>query len=373
MRWDEIGGSAGVKRHRGLLTCIVATAILFGALSNVAHAGYYVVSYAANGDCDWDYNYEQTGGSGTFDPNLQPGETQGALGTIDQTGNATSSYAQAAASFGPPLLIPGAATSESSTADLATASTSVTEYDTSYPGFEIGGKAISEINDLLTFNVPGATPATVTNITIEFDTNGHMLPSGTDTTPGQPAGTLQATATFGTPTNIYDINAGVELDESTLLPYVSQDDNYPTGWPAAGSFTVATPESLEFTGTFPLTGINPTLSVDLLQTLEASYGMDSSYLSNIVIGTPVGVTYTSSSGLSGTAPVPEPGTFAILFGAAALGLRRRRESQLTLNFLIESCPAFLAFRYRLDGNRSCKSDKTLANDPANLTLSQRER
>jgi hypothetical protein len=323
------------SRHR-ILGCLAATALISAALPLPAKASYNVMSWADNGYCSWSYNHDQVGGSGATTAGVSPPESQVVSGTTDTTGTATSAFAMAADSGAYGAHIFDTSSTETATANLATASASVKEYDTAvsdvYGGHD-GGVAQSEISDLLTFNVPGATPSTVTNITAYFNTAGHMLPSGTDpyipTEGGTgPGASFDSVATFdslsgGSAVEEYDAYFDVNLDatqNNDALPYVA----YATSSWAGGAYAVATPSNLEFSGMIALDGINPQLSVDLLQQLDSSDGMDTSYLGNITFLLPDGVTYTSDSGVFGTQPVPEPTALGVLTMAGGLALRRRR-------------------------------------------------
>jgi hypothetical protein len=321
--------------RRRIGACLAAAALISAALPVPAKASYNVMSWANNGYCSWSYNHDQVGGSGATTAGV-PAESQVVSGTTDTTGAATSAFAMAADSGAYGAHVYDTSSTETATANLATASASVTEYDTAVSdvyGGDDGGNAQSEISDLLTFNVPGATPSTVTNITVYFNTAGHMLPSGTDpyipTEGGTgPGASFDSVATFdslsgGSAVESYDAYFDVNLDatqNNDALPYVA----YATSSWAGGAYAVATPSNFEFSGMVALDGINPQLSLDLLQQLNSSDGMDTNYLGNISFLLPDGVTYTSDSGVFGTQSVPEPTALGALAMAGGLALRRRR-------------------------------------------------
>lgn len=177
------------------------------------------------------------------------------------------------------------------------------------------GYTTAVFNDLLTFSIAGASSTTVTLIEIGFSIDGGMVYSGAPFSETALSGDLR----FG------DAFARVVFG-SGVVPSEGQG-----GW-VSGSWSAAANADLNtFTGIYALVGATPTLGVRAALGTRASslssadYGNTASFQMSL----PTHVTYTSASGVFlSAAPVPEPGTWALMLaGMGGVLLRARRRAR----------------------------------------------
>ncbi|MGH9344441.1 MAG: PEP-CTERM sorting domain-containing protein [Terriglobia bacterium] len=201
-----------------------------------------------------------------------------------------------------------------------------------------GGTSSSEawMQDLLTFNIPGATSSTVTDIGVQWEIDGSLSSTGAGIgSSAEMEGHLYFTGGAGSPL----ADAGTAW--SSDLGVLSNGLGTGTGGNWASSTVVSnTPNSIIIDGELPLTGQNPTLPLQLGLTCGVVDTASCDYYNteSIAFTLPAGVTFTSASGAfltaqpSGPTPTPEPGSF-LLFGAGAallmLGCALRRRRSLT--------------------------------------------
>jgi len=336
-----------------------ATTALFllGLISAPAHAGYLIVdadehptaSYFLGGPPDvLAYYNTQTGAELTSVPG--PYHVQaavvagGASGQASALGFDSGSTAYANLATG----VVAAVASSSSLSNTTPAFGSPTlppEYLTPLnPDFGYAS-ASAEINDTVTFSIPGATSSTDTEIPISVHLDGTIDPIAF-------AGDFYQL-------NIKDGSAqGAHLSWEAITTFT----NPMYGAPNEGFSTVfgATPEGdwadysiaqdsatdLTATMVLDLDGAHPTIDVDELMTAISYQGtadyLHTSYLSFVL---PPGVTYTSGSGVFLTqspAGVPEPGSWAVIsLGALCLGgaARRRRQGRIQVTGVPQTAAA----------------------------------
>ena len=304
----------------GLLLAAAGTMLFCATAANTAHASYVVKTTASSPGSNWDYNFSQTGSSGSALPGYY------ASGTTDSTGLATAAVADAGGTtdHGGGVFTSSA---EHGEANLATATSAVSENDTGFTttfGGNDGGSCRGIFTDSVTFHIPGANGSTQTTVHLHWLVSGHMMPSGTNPDPGGPTGPEAAlTSTFFVG-SLASGSAVIALDNTQnggMTSYVQSHSGSGSG--GTGMFASATTQLIDFTCDFTMTGIDPVVSVNLSNELTSAHGMDSSYMSSLRFDVPGGVTMSSDSGVFMT-QTPEPASPAVLAGIAGLfGCRRR--------------------------------------------------
>ncbi|MGH9616048.1 MAG: PEP-CTERM sorting domain-containing protein [Acidobacteriaceae bacterium] len=207
-------------------------------------------------------------------------------------------------------------------ADLATGSVGVSG-NSNQAGVAGGtSNSVAALADTLTFNVPGATSSTVTDIGVQWSISGG-LSSGTN---GE--SNMLGELVFGNA----DLQTEWESDNGTLSNAEGTDA---TGTWQSYDVASNTAGSVIIDGVYQLTGSDFTVPLELFLQCRSDNDSSCDYYDteSINFTLPAGVTYTSASGdfLSQplASPVPEPGSF-LLFGTGllALGFAVRRWGSL---------------------------------------------
>ncbi len=278
-------------------------------LASLAEAQYVYVN--VSGWSNASYNYGHVGGY----VQLAPFGSPSGSATPDLTGLATSAYANVAGNGPDYPHDPGTYDTFSSTGDLSAVKETMSEFDTGTNDFytgDDGGTSASQLMDNLTFSVGGANGSTQTVIGYTRTVSGHLRQSGSN-----PDGHGELSATWNLNGAGAAGNADIQLDSSNgYQPYIN-------GAGGSGSYAGSTADLVVQTGTFTITGTS--LSTGFLMNMSswAYSGMDESYTQTFSLTMPTNVTLTSSSGVFGTAAVPEPCSMLALAGFGLLAARRR--------------------------------------------------
>ncbi len=159
-------------------------------------------------------------------------------------------------------------------------------------GNVIGGTVSNEglttsMKDTLTFNIPGATNSTITNIGVSFQVTGSAAATGAayafERTSGMGVGNALITEGYNTSDNIIEEGGWVSMDIASL-----------------------TENLVTFNGVYALTGPNPSVPISLLLNIQCQSG-DCDFRhagAAFTMTLPSGVTYTSASGVFLTQPPP---------------------------------------------------------------------
>ncbi len=175
--------------------------------------------------------------------------------------------------------------------------------------------------DTLTFDIPGATPSTVTDVEISYTVYGAFLNQGGNLGDAR----LRSIVYFANG----ELDDTLDQSDSATSPILEGGAN--DAW--VSSDVQLTGDGMTFTGVYALTGADPIAGVFAEMILYCAPGFECAYEHTGVlqVSLPPGDSYTSASGVFDTVPfvetVPEPATWALmLIGAGALGasLRRRR-------------------------------------------------
>jgi hypothetical protein len=312
----------------GLLLCGVAGA------ANAQPVSYYVATQAAAsnsaGSAQAQYNFQTSGGGeftsqGAFGSQFLAsgcgagtGCAVGTSGTVSTDPLLTSSYD--GASTTPDLN--NFSSTAFATANLATGTIGASSTGLGQLFGTIGGvgKAAAYLQDLVTLSIPDATPSTLTQIQVNFSLDGTLSAAS-------PAGdaAVRAIDSFGNGTNgVSDITVG-----DTYPDYTSEIANAAeSGW-ASYTLSDTDPNEIGFSGEYVVQGANPIVGIAMDMTVSCQFNAACNYAdtNGVTLTLPVGVTYTSQSGVflsEGSSDVPEPGSLAILAaGVGLLGLTRR--------------------------------------------------
>jgi hypothetical protein len=213
------------------------------------------------------------------------------------------------------------------TADLASGSVGVYALPQAIPvgqGYN-SNQAIASatLNDLLTFNVAGASSSTVTDIGVTFTVDGTVSP-GTSAANGGVESEYNLKLGDGTIDYVYDTGDS----NPNLIPIND-------GW-VSTAITSESPDSFVFSGVYALTGATDPLNIQMLLSLNCTgnASCDVSHTGAVSFTLPSNVTFTSASGVFLTQPVtsatPEP-SYTLVAGIGFLGLvvfaRRRHHSR----------------------------------------------
>jgi hypothetical protein len=170
-------------------------------------------------------------------------------------------------------------------------------------GNVIGGTVSNEglttsMKDTLTFNIPGATSSTITNIGVSFQVTGSATATGT-------------AYAFGR-------NSGMGVGNALITEGYSTSDNIieEGGW-ASMDIASLTENLVTFNGVYALTGPNPSVPISLFLNIQCQSGdCDFSHTGAFTMTLPAGVTYTSASGVFLTQP-PSVCNYALSSGGQA--------------------------------------------------------
>jgi hypothetical protein len=230
-----------------------------------------------------------------------------------------SSVTGAGSSFvGASATVAGATASATSGVDLATGTMHGSIISAAN---QASGGSESDFADTVTFNIPGATTTTVTNIGISFNLDGSF--SNTSGTNGAEVETYLIGDVVGAST--FDIALNINPN-GIVTPTAS-------GWLTENA-TCQTSSCFDFDGTLGLVGANPEVIFQGRLLLACGNGpcdLDYSNTAAVGLNLPSGVTYTSDSGVFLTqnpnAPtsVPEPSSWGLFgLGTVVVGLLNRR-------------------------------------------------
>jgi hypothetical protein len=227
----------------------------------------------------------------------------GSATATDNVGNATSETVQSQAQGVPA----GYSSSSIVSSSLPTGTVSIQLSGTGNGtvGATAGGYA--QDSDLLTFNIPGATPSTVTQIPLTFTISSSGAAPGN----GYGSGTAyldidNGNATFLQGASYTGLNSG-----DTVSGFSSQ------------SLTDTGPGSAIFTADYAVTGASPQVNFGFYANGGAGLGASFNLADSLGFNLPAGITFTSQSGVFDT-QVPEPTVVALLATATSAGLLRRR-------------------------------------------------
>lgn len=281
-------------------------------LASVAEAQF--VDLSVSGWSNASYNHGHVGGFVELAPFGNPSGSA----TPDTTGLATSAYANVAGNGSGYPHDPNTYDIFSATADLSAVKQTMSEYDTGTNGFytgDDGGTSASQFLDNLTFTVGGANGSTQTVIGYTRILSGHLRQSGSN-----PDGHGEVSATWNLNGAGAAGNVDLALDSSSgYQPYIN-------GAGGSGSYAGSTADLVVQTGTFTITGTSLSASFSMNMSTWAYSGMDENYTHTFSLLMPSNVTLTSSSGVFGTAAVPEPCSMLTLMGLSLIAVRRKRKS-----------------------------------------------
>jgi hypothetical protein len=185
------------------------------------------------------------------------------------------------------------------------------------------GEGWGQFNDVLHFNIAGASANTVSYVGVSYTVDGTISPGGV----GDANGSIDNLFQFGTGVMDDIVHSG----PNTYTPFI-YSTNVNQGWASSG-FSTNTPGLMVFNATYALVG--PEADVYVAGTLDVACGLgttcDYSHTAQFALTSlPGNVTFTSDSGVFLTAPlsgVPEPSSVlfltAALFGLVIVERKRR--------------------------------------------------
>jgi hypothetical protein len=178
------------------------------------------------------------------------------------------------------------------------------------------GYTTAVFNDRLTFNIAGASPATVTNIVVSFAIDGGMVYSGVPFSDAAVTGDLRFGSAF----------ASLLYGPAALYNAFANQG----GWVSGTWSTVPNANLNTFTGIYALVGATPTLDVRAALGTRASSLSSANYSNTAAfeMSLPSNVTYSSASGVFLSA-VPEPGTWALMLAGVGGMLSMARSRRAT--------------------------------------------
>ncbi len=144
----------------------------------------------------------------------------------------------------------------------------------------------TSMKDTLTFNIPGATSSTITNIGVSFQVTGSAAATGAE--------------------YAFVRNSGMGVGNALITEGYDSTDNIieEGGW-ASMDIASLTENLVTFNGVYALTGPSPTVPISLFLNIQCQSGdCDFSHTGAFTMTLPAGVTYTSASGVFLTQPPP---------------------------------------------------------------------
>jgi hypothetical protein len=226
----------------------------------------------------------------------------GSATATDNIGNATSETVQSQASGVPTGYT--ASSNVSSTLSTGTVSIQLAGTGNGTVGAVAGGYA--QDSDLLTFNIPGATPSTVTQIPLTFTISSSGAAGN-----GYGSGTAYLTIDGGNATFLQGATYTGLNPGDTVSGFSSE------------SLTDTGPGSAIFTADYAVTGASPQVNFGFYANGGAGLGASFNLADSLGFNLPAGITFTSQSGVFDT-QVPEPTVVALLASVTSAALLRRR-------------------------------------------------
>ncbi|MBV9625748.1 MAG: choice-of-anchor D domain-containing protein [Acidobacteria bacterium] len=266
--------------------------------------------------CGASWNYDtNTGGGGSSNTGPSNSSVSNCATTIltgPTTSGAVTATAQAAdqavCSYGGLTVT----SSETSSADLTTGTAGV--FASVANNCFWGSGSQSNLWDLLTFNIPGATASTVTNITLTLTIDGIYADPNLNSSvlSWLEVGTTRVAQNTAVNSFFWGVNAGIPVgNASGTLPshaagYDAENNPGFVTWDVVSYST----SGVVVNGNISLTGANPTLSfaLQLGVNIAGNATLDFSKTGALSLTLPPGVTFTSASNafLTGTTSPPPP-------------------------------------------------------------------
>jgi hypothetical protein len=302
-----------------LATAALAALLPLGAFADSGASALARTGVAGNG----------AGGGTYYSWNIQVphgayGGGQSATSVFSASGTATTATATSA-DHGEDAAGAHSATSLA-TSNLGTGTVSASETNS---GNDIGGRSsygqpTSEIWDVLTFNVAGATASTTSTFDVTFTVHSNLALLPGDPTP--------AAGSYINPTLFIGREARNNFYVGSDGGLLVANDNYPTNWDDGVWTTTGSgsDKTFTFTGSISFQGASYTTKMDEALTMYCYDGAECSSTASVAVGLGANMTMSSESGAFLTAgspsAVPEPANALLLLGglgALALVARRR--------------------------------------------------